>query len=76
MSNPIQFTHFDFNTPVYVYPELAGFVLYTPVKGCVVIIAGGAPCPVQGTLEEVTQKLTEAKSKGQNAQWATNKEMP
>lgn len=75
MTVPLQFTHSDFKSPVFVYPEAIGATLFAPTKNTVVIVlSGGAPIPVEGTLDEVTKQITDAKARcfGQTQESVSN----
>jgi hypothetical protein len=67
--NEATFTHTQFKTPVTVYADLVFAVGYMPTMKSVCLIAtGGAAVPVEGTVEEVQAKITQAKKANTNPQ--------
>lgn len=64
---PIQFTHANFKTPIYVSRELIFSYYYSQGhKSTVLLASGGAMIPVQESPEEIIKKIGGEQSNGKN----------
>lgn len=62
MSDVLEFKHGQNGGIIYLFPEMVLGCLFAPeLKLVCVLGAGGATVPVAGTLDEIKQKLIEAK---------------
>jgi hypothetical protein len=58
----LEFTHMQFKKPVIIYVDQVFAVCFAPTMNSVVLIAsGGAAIPVEGELEEVNNRVSQAK---------------
>ena len=57
----VHFVHTQFKTDVVIYKEQVFAVTFAPMQKSVVVVAvGGAAVPVEGSIDEVRNKIQEA----------------